>query len=87
MRIVWEKKDIVPGRKYRKPNTAETWMIGYMSSREDCVSVSLSDGLVTSKITRKQAAENLTQEGYVPLEFMDSPVFRDEYSQKPKRRR
>lgn len=71
MKIQWEEADVVSGRKYRKPGTGETWMIGYVGGSGRCrVSISLSDGMVTESRLASVMAQDLTDGGYWPVEFL-----------------
>lgn len=72
MKVIWEAKDINPGRKYSKPGI-ETWIIGYMAnmhSTDRYVSISISDGMVTKPKTKEDMAEDLTTSGYLPVELL-----------------
>lgn len=77
MKVTWEVKDIRAGRRYGKEATAETWLIGYMSSATDIgvtdtrwVSVSEVDGTVSLSKTKADLAEILTLHNYLPLELL-----------------
>lgn len=75
MKIQWEAKDIISGRKYRKPGTGEVWLIGYVggsTTGRSRVSVSMSDGMVTETHTAVELAKNLTEGGYWPEEFVQA---------------
>lgn len=71
MQIIWEAADITPGRRYRRPGTSETWMIGYVVTGRDVVNVSLSDGMVNpDPVSPEDMAGHLTRAGYWPEEFL-----------------
>lgn len=73
MKFIWESSDITPGQKYSREGIGETWMIGYraeIANGRRYVSVSLNDGLVTEPKTQKELAIELSEQGYVPAEFL-----------------
>lgn len=73
MKVQWEEKDIVAGRRYSREGLRETWQIGYLSgdlSEARYVSISMVDGMVTLPLTKAQMAENLTEHGYLPVELL-----------------
>lgn len=80
MKVIWEDKDVKSGRRYRKPGTGETWMIGYIQKPQAKVvtSVSMADGSVVGQYTKKEMAVMLTASGYVPEEMIDSEYFMDD---------
>jgi len=74
MKVVWEEKDIRPGRKVRMEGCQEVWMIGYlfMGSSTCYTLVSLRDGMVSSPgQSKKDLADRLTKNGDIPIEILD----------------
>ena len=70
MKYQWTADDIIVGRRYSTPGIREEWMIGYLSGvlgPAKYVSISLSDGMVTSPNTREELAKMLTEYGYSPV--------------------
>lgn len=73
MKVIWEEKDIRPGRRYSKPGIGETWIVGFLAdATTECASVSISaqDGMVTGPRTKEQLAQLLTEQGYLPTELL-----------------
>lgn len=73
MKFVWEESDIKPGRVYSKVGITEQWIIGYvpgLDSKSNRVHISLSDGMVLPPQTAEALAADLTEGGYVPLEYL-----------------
>ena len=72
MKFIWEEQDIKVGRKYSRSDINEVWMIGYMAGKSSCgyVSISMDDGLVTESNSKEGLASMLTEEKYIPVEFL-----------------
>ena len=73
MKVIWEVKDITPGRRYSKEGIGEKWIIGYLADQNGAaryVSVSDQDGMVTASKTKEQMAIDLTECGYLPVEVL-----------------
>lgn len=73
MKVIWEEKDITPGRRYTKEGIGEKWIVGYLSGAlgdARYVSVSDQDGMVTEPRTKEQIAQILTDNGYLPVELL-----------------
>jgi len=74
VKFIWECADITPGRTYSRVGLGEDWLIGYRDDTSDdklrYVSISLTDGLVTLPLDKETLAERLTNQGYVPCEFL-----------------
>lgn len=72
MKIVWEVDDIVPGRVIGKSDRTERWKIGYLSYAKDDIKfvlVSMSDGMVTSPMTKEALAAFINTTGDGPTEL------------------
>jgi hypothetical protein len=71
MTIIWEAKDIKPGRRFTKKDSEELWIIGYRTDSDDYasryVSISENDGMVTKNHTKEELAAILNENGYVPV--------------------
>ena len=73
MKFIWEEEDIRAGRMFSKPGNVEAQIIGYHvgSHEEDkWASVSLVDGMISTPTNRAIMATALTENGYIPVEFM-----------------
>lgn len=73
MRVIWDEDDVKVGRVYGKSGIKEQWLIGYradLSGDARYVSVSTSDGMVTIPRTKRGMAENLSRNGYSPVEYL-----------------
>lgn len=75
MKVIWEESDIQPGRRYGKPTIEERWwIIGYSVGSVDKQklfhSVSLSDGMIGSPMSRSELATHLIESGYLPEELL-----------------
>jgi hypothetical protein len=76
MKITWEAGDVRPGRRVRKPDCVEVWMIGYDPSTHGektpaLAIVSLSDGAICVKgKNREEIAAHLNQSGEHPVELV-----------------
>ena len=74
MQVIWEDNDIIAGRIYGKKSIKEKWIIGYRSdllTPGRYVSISLSDGCVTSPLTKESFADMLTRNKYLPQEVLE----------------
>lgn len=75
MKFIWEESDIKTGRIYTRPDIHEDWMIAYLSDIDPdnlakYTSVSLSDGLIIKASTREDMAQMLTENEYIPKEYI-----------------
>ena len=74
MKFIWEKEDIIMGRRYSKKGIGESFIIGYLvepSQRDSLIcSISLLDGNVITYSSKEILADILTQEGYHPYEIV-----------------
>lgn len=77
MRVNWEPQDVRGGRKVKKPDAGEVWMIGYHGGGDKVAMVSQVDGSITNFSTPKKLAESLTQGGYIPVEIAKTPYFQE----------
>lgn len=74
MIIVWEACDIKAGRRTGRPERTERWMIGYDSTVETALRwtlISLTDGMVSGRVTKEDLAASLTSRAEVPEELLD----------------
>ena len=75
MLVTWSEADIVSGQVYGKPSTAERWIIGYVQPPDGPVeytSISLADGLVQPTQPKTEIAADLTRNGYLPVQLLES---------------
>lgn len=77
MKVIWEEEDIRPGRKFVKTgsrkDTKDIWMIGYLcktTTGNSYVSISMTDGLCSELVEKKELAEILNKQQYTPLELL-----------------
>lgn len=72
MKLIWEEKDIVVGKRYGRYDIGEKWMIGYLPSEDDCryVSISMDDGMVTNPMTLKDFVTSLNKDNYIPEDIL-----------------
>ena len=73
MKCIWEEKDIRTGRRYSRPGLGEDWIIGYLSAADNdrrYCSISTADGLVTAPRSKREFADHLTKEDYLPVELI-----------------
>lgn len=76
MRVIWEPKDIVPGRLVKRPGTNEAWMIGYLPNMQPpggYVLISMSDGMITGDPCRAAKMCEILNQGDLPVELLDFP--------------
>ena len=72
MKVTWEEKDIYGGMRYFHPQHSGEWMIGYSTNKQHkhlYVTISLSDGFLSTPRTKQQLAEILTNFGFLPKEM------------------
>ena len=69
MKIHWEPKDIIPGRKISKNHSLESWMIGWGidDSTVYYVIINQIQGEVSRKYTKQSLADYLTEWEYFPI--------------------
>ena len=73
MKVQWEPKDIVPGRRYSREGIGEAFQIGYLATEESdarYVSISSADGMVSAPATKEAMANELTEHAYLPVELL-----------------
>jgi hypothetical protein len=75
MKFIWEKTDIVVGRKFRKSTATEVFIIGYLSGNDTSkffTTVSLLDGMVNFArgLSIDELIELLNNTQMVPVELL-----------------
>lgn len=69
MKVTWEMKDLMPGRRLGKPGREEVWMIGYVAATPQSSLTSLKDGMVIIFEGKEELLKRLNSSGDIPIEL------------------